>query len=131
MTAPQAVMSPWVRMAQDAAREWFREHPDALRADFMAWAEAYEVQEVLRAGFGWQPGDPVPVKVQEALDAAWTGLMAARAVEERRRAAVGDGWPQNPRHAAPRSPVAGTAGLGAGVAPSEWRDGLQRTGGAA
>lgn len=130
MIAPQPVASPWVRMAQDAAREWFRERPDAPRADFMAWAERYELDEVLRAGFGWQPGDPVARQVQEALDAAWTGLMAARAVEERRRAAGGDGWPQNPRHAAPRGPVAGMAGPGVGVASSPWWDGLPRDGAA-
>jgi hypothetical protein len=64
--------SPWLQMAHDDAREWFRDHPGAPLAEFTAWAERYEVQEVLRAGFGWQPGDPVAQRVQEALDAAWT-----------------------------------------------------------
>jgi hypothetical protein len=99
-------VSPWLPMAHDDARDWFRDHPGAPLADFTAWCEAYEYGQVLAAGYGWQPGDPVTRQMQEALDAAYVGLQAAREVEDARRAG---------RRAA--GGVAGRVGL------LEWLDG--------
>jgi hypothetical protein len=49
--------SPWLQMAHDAARDWFRDHPGAPLAEYGAWCEGYEYGQVLAAGYGWQPGD--------------------------------------------------------------------------
>jgi hypothetical protein len=98
--------SPWLQMAHDQARDWFRRHPGAPLTDYAAWCEAYEYGQVLTAGYGWQPGGEVTQQMQEALDAAYVGLRAAREVEVARRAG---------RRAA--EAVAGRVG------PLEWLDG--------
>lgn len=91
MTGPRhaRIESPWLQMAADDACEWFREHPRADLAAYVAWCEAYELEQVLAAGYGWRPGDRVTRQMQEALDAAVVGLQAAREVEVARRAARG------------------------------------------
>jgi hypothetical protein len=107
VSAPQPpAVSPWLQMAHDAAADWFRGHPNAPLTDFTAWCEGYEYGQVLAAGYGWQPGDPVTRQMQDALDAAYVGLQAAREVEDARRAG---------RRAA--EAVAGRVGL------LEWLDG--------
>jgi hypothetical protein len=80
------VESPWLQMAADDGAEWFRDHPSGDLAEYGAWCEAYELEQVL-AGYGWRPGDPVTRQMQEALDAAYVGLQGAREVEVARRAA--------------------------------------------
>jgi hypothetical protein len=72
-------------MAYDDARDWFRDHPGADPVEYGAWCEGYEYGQVLAAGYGWQPGDRVTRQMQDALDAAYVGLQAAREVEDARR----------------------------------------------
>jgi hypothetical protein len=84
--APHPAASPWLWMAHDEARDWFRDHPGADLADYRAWCEACEYGQVLAAGHGWRPGDDVTQQMQDALDAAVVGLDAAREVETARRA---------------------------------------------
>jgi hypothetical protein len=98
--------SPWLQMAHDAAQDWFRRHPGAPLAEFGEWRTRYELQQVLAAGHGWQPGDPVTVQMQAALDAAVVGMDAARGVEVVRRAG--------------RRAAGGVAGR---VGPQEWARG--------
>jgi hypothetical protein len=78
-------VSPWLQMAHDHAADWFRGHPGAPLTEYGAWCEGYEYGQVLAAGYGWQPGGAVTRQMQDALDAAYVGLQAARDVEDARR----------------------------------------------
>lgn len=83
--------SPWVGMARDEAKEWWRDHPGASFSEFAEWVDGHYEPQVFTAGFGWHPrrslGRRMTAIEQEVLDDVHVGLHEAVELELARRRA--------------------------------------------
>lgn len=76
--------SPWVGIAREDAKDWWRQHPGAPFSEFAEWADRRYLPVTL-SGMGWRGDRPLTPKEQEALADVYVGLSEAATLETRLR----------------------------------------------